>query len=312
MQVLPGTPPFFWESKNSGYRPGTFIVSCCDCYVFKKPGSVHRAAVKDVRNVSTMKRIVMITVLAVLLMSILGATTAMAEGPAKTALSCEPPAVAPGIGYEFQITGTLTDGTSSTPIPGQLITVYASTYEKKWNDEKWTEAGSVSTDTNGHYTVTTSQSIVGNYSYKAVFKGDDSLKKVTSPTISVTVMPVAGSSYTSIHAFSLFNINGLFVCKLACYYSIDNEVTWHESGKSDGIVVGNLRTPELSDLGVPEGAVVRIHAVVIGGPDRTGGERFVYHHYNASDPNTHQYACYWMDGTTFNPKLIYSPSGWLI
>jgi hypothetical protein len=153
---------------------------------------------------------------------------------------------------------------------------------------------------------------VGNYSYKAVFKGDDSLKKVTSPTISVTVMPVVASSHASIHAFSLWNINGLFVCRLACYYSTDNEVTWHESGKSDGIAVENWRTSELSDLGVPEGAVVRIHAVVIGGADRTGGERFVYHHYNPSDPNTHQYACYWMDGTTFNPKLFYYPSGWLI
>ena len=123
-QVLPGTPPFFMESKNPGYRPGTFIIRSCDCYVFTKPGSVHRAAVKDVRNVRTMKRIGMITVLAVLLISAVGMTTVMAEGPAKTALSCVPFTVEPAIGDKFQITGILTYGTSSTPVPGQLITVY--------------------------------------------------------------------------------------------------------------------------------------------------------------------------------------------
>jgi hypothetical protein len=268
--------------------------------VFTKPGSVHRAAVKDVRNVRTMKRIGMITVLAVLLISAVGMTTVMAEGPAKTALSCVPFTVEPAIGDKFQITGILTYGTSSTPVPGQLITVYTLADEKKWMDEKWTEAGSVDTGENGQYTVTTSQPNAGNYSYRAVFEGDKSFKKVTSPTISVTVKPVAGDYiYTPIYGFTLQN-EGWFLAKIACYYSTDSGVTWHESGHTDNIIKDwGFGAGYLDELGVPVGAMVRIHVIVVGGKDRTGSEVFQY------APEIHLRGYYIISGTTGNPKLEY-------
>ncbi len=153
-----------------------------------------------------MKRIVLITVLAVLLMAAAGTTTAAAEGPAKTALSCESPTMPPPVvGEAFQINGTLTYGTSSTPVPHRLITVYTSTDEKKW-----TEVGSVNTDDDGQYTVTTSQDTPGTYYYKAVFDGDKIFKKVTSPTRSVTVnqllglTPMAFVSYFEFHNYGWF------------------------------------------------------------------------------------------------------------
>lgn len=247
-----------------------------------------------------MKRIVMmITVLAVLLVPTIGMATAIAGGPVKTALSCESPMVSPPVvGEAFQITGILTDGTSSTPVPDMPITVYMSTDEKKWM-----EVGSVYTNDSGQYAVTTSQNTAGNYYYKAVFNWDKAFKKVTSPTISVTVNPLVGSTYyTHITAFTLQNY-GWFAAQLACYYSTDGGVTWHESEHLKGITALDSGFAELSDLGVPSGALVKIHAVVVGGKDRTGSEVFQYYNYNGYNG---QCAEYEIDGFTWNPSLIYT------
>lgn len=242
-----------------------------------------------------MKRIVVIAVLAVLLMSAIGTATVMAKGPAKTALSCDPPTMPPYIFGEFEINGTLTYGTSSTPVPHRLITVYTSTDEKKW-----TEVGSVNTDDSGQYTVTTSQATAGTYYYKAVFDGDKIFKKVTSPTRSVRVNQLLGLTPIAFVSYFEFHNYGWFIAKLACEYSTDDGVTWTESEHTSGIWNGEYVYMPLDALGVPDRALVKIHVIVVGGKDQIGSTVFEYYNdYNRGGRTI----TYYIYGTTLKPDL---------
>jgi hypothetical protein len=106
---------------------------------------------------------------------------------------------------------------------------------------------------------------------------------------------VADEYYPPICAFRLEN-SGWFVAQVACYYSTDNGVTWQESDHSDGITINNYAFVYLSDLNVPMDALVKIHAIVIGGKDRTGSEIYRNMGYGGG-------ACYEIWGTTTNPTL---------
>lgn len=245
-----------------------------------------------------MKRIMLITMLAVVLLSAAGTIPAMAGGPAKAALSCESPAMPPPVvGQAFQITGILTYGTSDTPVSHRSVTVYASA-----DGKKWTEIGSATTDDSGRYTVTTSQDAARTYRYRAVFDGDRLFKKVTSPTISVQVNPMAGATqWPWVSCFELYNEGG-FVARLACYYSMDDGATWKESGHTDAAHIGVTASACLYTLGVPDGALVKIHAIVVGGKDRTGSTVFRYHYDNYTLHGGPTYS-YSISGTTLNPTL---------
>lgn len=113
---------------------------------------------------------------------------------------------------------------------------------------------------------------------------------------------VAGTYYAPIYGFSLYNL-GAFVAQLACYYSTDGGVTWHESESIKGITFGVSKYSPLGDLGVPNGALVKIHAIVVGGKDRTGSEVFQYAY--SVDPYRQYYAYYHIYDVTWNPTLIY-------
>lgn len=118
------------------------------------------------------------------------------------------------------------------------------------------------------------------------------------------------TSYTAIKGFFLTNY-GWFVARLACYYSIDGGVTWHESAQSKDIAMRNVRGSNLSDLGVPDGALVKIHAVVVGGKDRTGSEVFQFVIPPPPPPGSHPISTwenYIIEGVTWNPELIYDGS----
>ncbi len=243
-----------------------------------------------------MKRILVIAVLAVLLTSTAGAATAMAAGPTKTALTISAPGSA-DVGSSFDVTGKLSDEATTTPVKGQLITVYQSTDSKKW-----TEAGTATTKEDGAYTVPMKQTTV-TYSYKAEFAGDKDFKKATSGTVTVGVSAPGGGYYSPLYGFWLQNLNGWFVAKLACYYSTDNGATWTESAHTKGIAMGAVVAAKLGDLNVPEGALVKIHVIVVGGKDRTGSEVFQYYYTYARE--SHHAAEYYISGTTFNPKLEY-------
>jgi hypothetical protein len=237
----------------------------------------------------------MITVLVVLLLSTVGTATVMAKGSEKTALSCESPTMSPFIYEEYEINGILTYGTSSTPVPHRLITVYVSTDEKKW-----TEVGTVYTNDSGQYIVTMSQDTKGTYYYRAVFDGDKIFKKVTSPTISVTVNPLPGLTPISFVSYFELHNHGWFIVKLACDYSTDDGVTWTESKHTPGIWQwGEVYMP-LDALGVPDRALVKIHVIVVGGKDQIGSTVFEYYNdYNRGGRTV----TYYIYGTTLNPDL---------
>lgn len=246
-----------------------------------------------------MKRIVLITVLAVLLISAVGTTTVMAKGHAMPALSCEPPAMPPFIEEAFQVSGSLTDGASGAPVPGRLVTVHMLT-----DGKKWVEIGSDTTDESGQYSVTTRQDTPDVYSYRARFDGDRVFRKVTSPTNEVTVngwpmlIPLADVSYFEFHN------DGWFIAKVACLYSTDEGATWTESGHSRGFDKGSMAIVPIGNLGVPDEALVKIHVIVVGGNDKTGSTVFEYREDNNMYTAGPVWA-YWISGTTLNSKLSY-------
>ncbi len=116
------------------------------------------------------------------------------------------------------------------------------------------------------------------------------------------------TGYQAIGSFTLWN-GGAFVAQLKAYYSQDNGVTWIETPDSKAVKgITYYRTgyaPDTGLLGVPDGALVRIHAVVVAGNDRTGSEVFV------SDPHSYTAwtAMYEIQGTTLTSKLIYDGYG---
>ncbi len=241
-----------------------------------------------------MKRILVITVLAVLLTSTVGATTAMAA-PTQTVLTISAPGSVDA-GSSFEVIGTLSDAATGAGVKGQVVTVYQST-----DGKKWTAAGTGWTGDGGAYTVPVKQSLPGTYSYKAEFAGDKDLKKATSETTTVEIRSISGS-YSAISGIELVNNWGFFVAKIACYYSTDNGNTWKESGHSSGIAQSGVRAVHLADLDVPDGALVKMHAIVVGGKDRTGSEVFQAKH---GYPGDWWYADYWITGATWNPTLTY-------
>lgn len=110
---------------------------------------------------------------------------------------------------------------------------------------------------------------------------------------------VGATAYPTISALWLWNYGG-FVVKIACYYSQDNGVTWLESGHSPGIEISSDSWAYLHNLGVPVNSLVKIHAVVVWGNDRTGSEVFEY---VSDDPE--KFAYYYIGGTTLNNWIEY-------
>jgi hypothetical protein len=108
-----------------------------------------------------------------------------------------------------------------------------------------------------------------------------------------------------LNGFVLGNYYGWFITRIACYYSTDGGVTWIESSHTGDITKGESKRVLLKDLGVPDGARVRIHAIVIGGKDRTGSEIFLCSYMSCGLEYSTRYATYYIDGVTWNPVLDY-------
>ena len=106
-------------------------------------------------------------------------------------------------------------------------------------------------------------------------------------------------NWQMIGMFRLSNSGG-FIAQIACYYSTDDGITWHESGHTSDIAVTQTKEVYLGDLGVPDYAWVKIHAIVIGGKDRTHDQVYQYVSWMASCG-----AEYDIKGTTWNPTLYF-------
>jgi hypothetical protein len=127
------------------------------------------------------------------------------------------------------------------------------------------------------------------------------VKDVQSAQFWVTETP-PGAYYAPLRSIDFGNY-GWFLAKLACDYSTDGGVTWHESGHTKGIAIWGWGGAKLGDLGVPFGALVKIHVIVVGGKDNVGSEVFQY--YYTSAPESYHWAEYSISGTTLNNKLEY-------
>jgi len=130
------------------------------------------------------------------------------------------------------------------------------------------------------------------------------VKDLQSAQFWVTETPPCSSNYLQVYGFILEN-NGWFVAKVACEYSTDGGVTWRESGHTGGIVMGEFYPVSLPPFAVPNGALVKIHVIVVGGVGgakaKTGSEVFQY---NASN-SPPSYAYYSIMGTTLKNSLLY-------
>ncbi|MGZ4925386.1 MAG: hypothetical protein ACXV4B_02920 [Halobacteriota archaeon] len=116
---------------------------------------------------------------------------------------------------------------------------------------------------------------------------------------------VVGTYYAALTGFELDN-TGWFVAQLACKYSTDGGATWTETSAIKGIAKGqSARMEWLIDSGVPDGALVRIHAIVVGGKDRTG-DVWQYDDHMGSSWGYHvttYLALYKISSVTWNPTL---------
>ncbi|MHB8108630.1 MAG: hypothetical protein ACYDHW_01195 [Syntrophorhabdaceae bacterium] len=116
---------------------------------------------------------------------------------------------------------------------------------------------------------------------------------------------VGYSYYPEIFGLWLKN-DGAFWVRIACYYSTDGGTTWQESDHAETQFYGEENKVALWQIGVPEYALVKIHAVVEAGDDKTGAELFESVSssvYGSGDP---QYAYYTVSGTTQNTHISYN------
>ena len=144
---------------------------------------------------------------------------------------------------------------------------------------------------------------VGPLVIKGTFPLDDLAVLLSSEFWVIETPPTSGNAL--INGLYLGNYYGWFITKLACYYSTDGGVTWVESSSTDGITKGNWGRVFLSELGVPYDALVRIHAIVVGGKDRTGSEVFQYSQFACGKDMSWRFGTYYIDGVTWNPVLSY-------
>jgi hypothetical protein len=113
-----------------------------------------------------------------------------------------------------------------------------------------------------------------------------------------------GEYYEEIVGLRLFNW-GWVITQLQAYYSEDGGVTWQKSSSTDNILLPENEYADLGALGVPAGALVKIHAIVKAASDKTGSEVFSYTPYIPYWGENKTYAAYEIYGTAFKPGLQY-------
>ena len=102
----------------------------------------------------------------------------------------------------------------------------------------------------------------------------------------------------SVGKFSLKNQGGYVVKMGFQYLESGNSGDWKRTDKETGkILLGQSKSADPGDLGVPDGSTVRIYADIEAGPDKHGGQNFLYQSGGAKTAN---YSC---SGTTLDSRL---------
>jgi hypothetical protein len=201
------------------------------------------------------------------------------------------------VAYNGEVAGKVTVNTANAQLPSYVLVARGLTPNTKY--------------TFGY--TTTSEEVYPLWSMDSpkagalVIKGNfplDDVDDLQSAQFWVMETPPAAIN-ALINGLYLGNYWGWFITKLACYYSTDGGVTWTESSHTGGIAMGENARVLLRDLGLPDGALVRMHAIVVGGKDRTGSEVFQHSWYSCGKDWSHRIAGYYIDGVTWKPVLTY-------
>ena len=200
------------------------------------------------------------------------------------------------LAYDGEVAGKITVNTANEQLPSYVLVARGLTPKTKYTlgystSEEVYPLGSMDSSKRGALVI------------KGTFPLDD-VEGLQSAHFWIMETPPT-SSNALINGLYLGNYYGWFVAKLACYYSTDGGITWTESSHTDGIKQGDWARVFLRDLGVPYDALVRMHAIVVGGKDRTGSEVFQYSQFAAGRDMSWRYGSYYIDGVTWKPVLSY-------
>ena len=220
-------------------------------------------------------------------------------GPALTASAAQrgrSPVYHCDVTYNDKVAGQVVVNTVDPQLPSYVLVAHGLTPKTSYTFG-YTAMGEV-------YTIGfTETPKAGALVIKGTFPLDDTESMASAQFWVMETPPTASSGL--LNGFVLGNYYGWFVTRIASYYSLDSGVTWTESGHTGDITKGESKRVYLSDLGVPDGALVRIHAIVVGGKDRTGSEIFVCSYMPCGLEYSDRYATYYIDGVTWNPVLTF-------
>ena len=192
------------------------------------------------------------------------------------------------------VVGKMTVNTKTWPLPTYVLVAHGLTTDTKYTfgytlaDEVYV-IGSKETPEAGAFVV------------KGNFPIDDEQDLATAQFWGMETPPTSG--YPRINGFDLINY-GWFIAKMACFYSTDDGVTWTQTDDTGKITFENSSL-ELVDFGVPEGALVKVYVIVVGGANKTGNEVFECQHGGRTWEDIYSYAMYRITGTTFKHTLYF-------
>ncbi len=200
------------------------------------------------------------------------------------------------VSYQGKVVGKITVNTANEELPNYVLVAHGLAPNTKYTFG-YTVAGEI-------YVI---GSIVSPKAGPLTINGRfplNDVKELESAHFGIMESPLTSSG--RVNDFVLLNYYGWFITRMACYYSVDGGVTWTETGHTGDITRAdppNSKRVALSDMGVPDGALVRMHAIVVGGKDRTGSEIYLCTYLPCGVNFSFRTAVYYITGVTWDPDL---------
>jgi hypothetical protein len=139
---------------------------------------------------SNEKRLVTVVAVVLVICALLSCNaTPVVEALTATTLTIATNNTTPALNQQFTLSGTLKAGT--TPLSGKPITL-----RRMDLSGQWSTISTTTTDTNGNYTFTRSESVQGTYSYYASFAGDTTYSTASSPFVTPSIGTYTATTLT--------------------------------------------------------------------------------------------------------------------
>jgi hypothetical protein len=140
---------------------------------------------------SNEKRLVTVVAVVLVICALLSCNaTPVVEALTATTLTIATNNTTPALNQQFTLSGTLKAGT--TPLSGKPITL-----RRMDLSGQWSTISTTTTDTNGNYTFTRSESVQGTYSYYASFAGDTTYSTASSPFVTPSIGTYTATTITA-------------------------------------------------------------------------------------------------------------------